>query len=63
MFSVRTPGVLVFDRRDRCHAAVTRLATLPTEEGTLQEFGVQPIRPLVDARGAPHCARGIARDV
>lgn len=50
--AVWSPGVLFLNRRDRGHAAMTRLAPQPAQKGTLQEFGVEPVgfRPPVLAR-------------
>ena len=56
--AVRSPGVLVLERRHRGHAAVVRLAPQPAEEGALEQLGVKPVRlgpPMLagdgDARG------------
>src|SRR3954453_22565982 len=40
---VRAPGVLLREGRDRGHAAVAPLAAQPTQEGTLEQPGVEPV--------------------
>ncbi len=37
-------GVFLFKRWDHRHAAVPRLTAQPTQEGALQQFGIEPIR-------------------
>ena len=41
--TVRTPGILLFDRRDRDHTAVTLLAAQPAKQGAQQQFRIQAI--------------------
>src|SRR6202040_2693537 len=41
--AVRSPRVLLLDRRDGNHAAMALLATQPAEKGAHQEFGVEAI--------------------
>ena len=46
-------GIFLFRRRDLCYAAMARLAAQPTENGALQQLGIEPIR-LRPARLARH---------
>src|SRR3954466_5709912 len=40
---VRTPGVLLLERRHRGHAAVVVLAAQPAEEGALERVALEPV--------------------
>jgi hypothetical protein len=42
--AARPFGTLLFDRRDRDHAAVTLLAAQPAEQDAQQQFGIKAIR-------------------
>src|SRR6201982_775324 len=44
VFAVRTSRVFFRNRRDRCHAAVLRLATRPAENRPHQQSGIQSVR-------------------
>src|SRR5205809_3193048 len=66
--TVRTPGVLLLDRRDRYHAAMPLLAAQPTEKGPHQQFRIEAISlrtPMFarhrDARGMNDISLDIVR--
>src|SRR4029077_8682058 len=66
--AVRSPRVLLLDRRDGNHAAMALLATQPAEKGAHQEFGVEAIglrTPVFarhrNARGMDDISLDIAR--
>ena len=50
--AARALGILLVQGRDGRHAAVVRLAAQPTQKGTLEQLGVEPVRlgPPVFAR-------------
>src|ERR1700740_602667 len=56
-FAVRSPRVLLLDRRDRHHAAVALFAAQPAEKDAHQKFRIETI-----GLRAPVFARCVARD-